>query len=66
LTRDGKRRVLLVNKRNRAFAVTVAGAAGGQMDFVDQTTGFHPPASARLASDVAQLGGFSVSVITFP
>jgi hypothetical protein len=66
LTRDGKRRVLMVNKRNRAFTVSVTGAAGGQMDFVDQTTGFHPPASAKLASDVAQLGGFSVSVITFP
>jgi hypothetical protein len=38
-TRDEKRRVLLVNKRNRSFDVSVVGASGGQVDCVDQTTG---------------------------
>ena len=48
---DGKRRILLVNKRDRPFDITVPGATGGQEDYVDQTTGFDPPASAKLTSE---------------
>ena len=66
VTRDGKRRVLLVNKRDRSFAVQVGGATGGQVDYVDQTTGFEPPANARLSGDTIRLGGFSVAVVTLP
>ena len=63
---DGKRRVLLVNKRNRPFELTLAGAAGGQLDRVDQTTALQPPASAKLADDTVTLGGFAVAVVTLP
>jgi len=66
VTRDGKRRVLLVNKRDRTFEVSIVGASGGQVHSVDQTTGFRPPATARLSSDNVKLGGFSVAVITLP
>lgn len=65
-TREGKRRVLLVNKRNRSFDVAVAGANGGRVDFVDQSTGFKPPASEGLSSEIVKLSGFSVSVVTLP
>jgi hypothetical protein len=65
-THDGKRRVLLVNKRDRKFEVSVAGAAAGQIDFVDQTTSFLPPATAKLSSDSLTLGGYSVAVVTLP
>jgi Glycosyl hydrolases family 39 len=66
VTRDGKRRVLLVNKRDRKFEVTVAGANGGQTEYVDQTTGFRPPATAKLNSETLSLGGYSVAVVTLP
>jgi len=66
VTRDGKRRVLLVNKRDRKFEVTVAGANGGQTEYVDQTTGFQPPATAKLNSETLSLGGYSVAVVTLP
>ena len=66
VTRAGKRRVLLVNKRDRTFDVSVGGATGGQMDYVDQTSAFNPPTHAQLSSDTVKLGGFSVAVITFP
>ena len=46
---DGKRRILLINKRDRPFEITVPGATGGQEEFVNQTTGFDPPGSAKLA-----------------
>jgi hypothetical protein len=58
--------VLLVNKRDRTFDVSVAGASGGQEDYVDQTTGFQPPATAKLNSDTVKLGGYSVAVVTLP
>jgi hypothetical protein len=66
VTHDGKRRVLLVNKRDRTFDVAVTAANGGRVDYVDQTTAFNPPAHAQLSSDTVKLGGFSVSVVTLP
>jgi hypothetical protein len=65
-THDRKRRVLLVNKRDRKFEVSVAGAVAGQISFVDQTTSFEPPATAKLSSDSVTLGGYSVAVVTLP
>ncbi len=65
-TRDGRRRVLLVNKRDRTFDFSVAGASGGQVNYVDQTTGFKPPATMKLIDDTVKLAGFSVAVVTLP
>ena len=66
VTQDGKKRVLLVNKRDRTFDVTLAGANGGRLDYVDQTTGFQPPAIMKLTSDRLKLAGYSVAVVTLP
>ena len=66
VTHDGKKRVLLVNNRNRSFEVAIAGASGGQIDHVDQTTGFQPPATAKLIADTVGLAGYSVTVVTLP
>jgi hypothetical protein len=66
VTKQGKRRMLLVNKRDRNFDLSIPGAAGGQLDCVDVTTGFQPPASAKLSSDTLTLRGFSVAVLSLP
>jgi hypothetical protein len=66
VTRDGKHKVLLVNKRNRTFEATIPGAEGGSVDFVDQTTGFQPPASSKLTSNQVSVRGFAVAVVTLP
>jgi hypothetical protein len=66
VTRAGKHRILLVNKREKEATVNVPGASGAQMEFVDMTTGRQPSASARLSSDKVTLGGYSVAVVTFP
>ena len=50
VTRDGKRKVLLVNKRDRTVVASVPGAAGGRLEVVDQQTAFQPPAAAQLAA----------------
>jgi hypothetical protein len=66
VTKQGKRKVLLVNKRNRPFEVALRGAAGGEETYVDQTTGFQPPASRKLTEDRVMLPGLAVSVVTLP
>jgi len=65
-THDGKRRILLVNKRNRAFDVSVVDANGGQVEYVDQTTSFQSPAKMKLSGDTLKLAGYSVAVVTLP
>jgi hypothetical protein len=66
LTRDGKRRVLLVNKRDRTFEVSLTGSSGAQVDYVDQTTAFQPPASQKLSGESLKLAGYAVAVVTLP
>jgi hypothetical protein len=66
LTPNGRRRVLLINKRNRPIELSIPGAAKGQEEFVDVTTGFQPPSSANLGSDKITLGGFAVAAVTLP
>ena len=63
---DGKRRILLVNKRDRTMQASIAGASGGQIDFVDQNTAFGPPGSSKLSSDTITLNGYSVAAVTLP
>ena len=65
-TRDGKRRVLLVNKRDRTFDVSIPGANGGRVDYVDQSTSFQPPASSKVTADALRLTGYEVAVVTLP
>jgi hypothetical protein len=60
---DGSRKVLIINKRNRALRIHIAGVAGGRMDYMDVKTGSHPPANRRLDSDTVDLAGYTVAVI---
>ena len=64
VTRDGKHKVLLVNKRDRTFVVSVPGAATGHIEVVDQQTAFQPPAGGQLRSDEVTLSGLAVAVVT--
>lgn len=61
--RDGKRRVLVVNKRDQPETVKIEGAAQGIGQVVDRTTS-SAPAALKLKSGTLQLGGFAVAVIT--
>jgi hypothetical protein len=66
VTKGGKRRLLLVSKRDRAIELVVPGASGGQVDVVDQTTGSQPAASRKLDGDKVTLNGLAVAVVTLP
>jgi hypothetical protein len=55
--------VLLVNRRDRAFDISIPGATGATMEYVDQTTAYAPPASAQIKSDTVKVGGLAVVVV---
>jgi hypothetical protein len=64
ITRDGKRKVLLVNKRDRSFDISIPDGQGAQIEYVDQTTGFNPPQKTDLQGDHVSLSGLEVAVVT--
>ncbi len=66
LTRDGKRKVLLVNRRNRNIEVTFSDINGAEVTRVDQTTNFSQPATEKISGEKLALGGFAVAIITLP
>jgi Glycosyl hydrolases family 39 len=66
VTKQGKRKVLVVNRHNGDFDVSVSGASGGLLDYVDVTSGSQAPGSIRLASENLTVRGFSVAVVTLP
>ncbi len=64
ITPTGTRKVLLVNKRNSPFEVTINHIDGAKAVYVDQETNFHPPASNLVSSDSVVLDGYEVCVLT--
>jgi hypothetical protein len=64
VTRGGKHRILLINKRNRPMSVTMKGATGARVDYVDQTAGLQSPATSMMSTDTLQLNGLAVAVVT--
>ena len=66
VTRDGKRKLLLVNQRDRDFDVSIAGSNGAEVMYVDQTTGFQPPATSHMNAEQITLRGLAVAVVTLP
>jgi hypothetical protein len=59
---DGTRKLLLVNKRNRAFSLSIPGAISAVV--VDQISKAGPPAARAIAGDKMTLNGFAVAVVT--
>ena len=66
VTPAGQHRLLLINKRDQPTALSIAGAANAEEQFVDATTGSQPAFSRKLTTDKVEMGGYSVSVITMP
>ena len=66
VTPQGQRKILLVNKRDRNFDLSIPGGDGSEVTYVDQTTGFEPPATARLNGDQMALRGLAVAIVSIP
>lgn len=61
---NGERKLLVVNKRDREFEISLPENAGAKIEVVDQTTGSNPPASRSVTGSAFKLGGFGVAVVT--
>lgn len=64
VTRDGKERLLLVNKSEHEVNVQITGAASGQLEYVDPTTGMDPAKKIGVDSDTVTLRAFAVAALT--
>jgi hypothetical protein len=64
VTQDGKRKLLLISKRDREIAVPLDNAAGATAMIVDQTTQGGPPRVETLSGGAFRLPGYAVAVIT--
>ena len=64
-TKHGKK-ILLINKRNKAVKLVVpASFRGGKMTVVDESTGDNEPVQLLIDSDVIELKAFAVAAISF-
>jgi hypothetical protein len=64
VTAQGKKKFLVVNKRDRVTRLLLPGAIHSRMEIVDQSTGFNPPLSSEMTSQYLTLSGFAVAVVT--
>jgi len=64
--RDGQRKLLLVNRRDREFELSIPGGNGAEVVYVDQSTGFQPPATSHMNTDQMTLRGLGVAVVSLP
>jgi hypothetical protein len=66
VTPKGERKLLLVNKRDHEVTLTLAipSDANSKMEYVDQTTGYGPPAPLALTGSLVTLRSQAVAVIT--
>jgi hypothetical protein len=60
----GERKLLLINKREREFEISLPEAGGAKIEMIDLTTGSNPPTSSRLTGSIFKLGGFGVAAVT--
>jgi hypothetical protein len=71
VTRNGTRKLLLVNQRDRTFDLSIPGGRrpdgvemGADATYVDQTTAFQPPILSHLNTNQFYLNGLAVAVVT--
>lgn len=61
---DGTRKLLLINKRDRSFEISIPGGSGARVETVDVRTGFNPPLVTQLDGERLKLGGLAVAMVT--
>jgi hypothetical protein len=64
ISSNGKKKILLVNKRDRVVDIAFPDGKDAQVEYVDQTTGFDPPRKAVMQRDHVPLPGLAVAVVT--
>jgi hypothetical protein len=65
ITPEGEKKLLLVNKTRNAQFVKIKGMKSGTAEYIDQTTGYDPPASVNIDNTSLLLRSFGVAIVTF-
>lgn len=60
----GEKKILVVNTRDEPVEVLIPGTAGARTETVDQETAYEPPARSELSTDILELGGLAVTILT--
>ncbi len=63
---NGRRWVLIVNKRYASVDVSLTGSNGGQMQIINEASGFGPATEVALTSDQITLSPFAIAVVHMP
>jgi hypothetical protein len=66
VTRDGKRKLLLISKRDHEIDVSLSGGAHATASVIDQVTQGGPARTETLSGDTFRLPGYGVAVVTLP
>jgi len=64
--KNGRRWVLIINKRYADVDVSLSGCTGGQMQIINEASGFGPATETVLTADKITLSAFSVAIIHMP
>lgn len=64
--KNGRRWVLIINKRFANIVVQLSGCIGGTLQVVNEVSGFDPAIKIRLISDQINLSPFSVAIVLMP
>ena len=60
---NGRRWVLIINKRFANIDVVLPGSTGGQMQMINEASGFGPATETTLTSDQITLTAFAIAVV---
>ena len=66
ISKNGRRWVLIVNKRYASVDVFLPGCTGGQMQIINEASGFRPPTEITLTLSRITLSPFAIAVVRMP
>ncbi len=64
--KNGRRWVLIINKRYATVDVSLSGCTGGRMQIINEASGFGPATEVTLTSNTITMTPFAVAVIHMP
>jgi hypothetical protein len=64
--KNGRRWVLIINKRYADVDVVLSGCTGGRMQIINEASGFGPATEIVLTADKITLSAFAIAVIHMP
>jgi len=65
MPKRGKKKTLLVNRKNSSACLTISGATGGTIFTVDEATADGPPRMDHITSEGVTLAPFAVAVVYY-